>query len=98
MKDFNYREDRHGEKNHFRIKRSAEDFLKLRKTGYKNKILALEYTLNISGNKIDCITRQDGQLILVEFFKGVRNSDFGDGIFGKITRIQYEIRIQSKVF
>lgn len=60
MKDFNYREDRHGEKNHFRIKRSAEDFLELRKTGYKNKILALKYTLNIGGDEIDCITIQDG--------------------------------------
>ena len=56
MKDFNYRKDGHGKKNHFRIKCYTEDFLKLRKTGYKNKILALEYTLNISGNKIDGIT------------------------------------------
>ena len=87
VENFNHWKDGHRKKNHLRIKCGAEDFLELRKTGNQDEILALEYALNVSSDKIDRVTRQDGQLILVEFFKGVRNSDFGDRVFRKITRV-----------
>lgn len=87
VKDFNHWKDGHRKKNHFRIKCGAEDFLELRKTGDQDEILALEYALNVSSDKIDRIARQDGQLILVEFFNGICNSDFGDRVFRKIARV-----------
>lgn len=87
VKDFNHWKDGHRKKNHFRIKCGAEDFLELRKTGDQDEILTLEYALNVSSDKIDRIARQDGQLILVEFFNGICNSDFGDRVFRKIARV-----------
>ena len=87
VEDFNYWKDGHRKKNHFRVECGAKDFLELRKTGNQDEILAFKYALNVGSNKIDCITRQDGQLILVKFFKGVCNSDFGDRVFRKIARV-----------
>lgn len=87
VEDFNHRKDGHRKKNHLRVKCGAEDFLELRKTGNQDEILAFKYALNVSSDKIDRIARQDGQLILVEFFNGICNSDFGDRVFRKIARV-----------
>ena len=87
VEDFNHWKDGHRKKNHFRVERGAEDFLELCKTGNQDEILAFKYTLNVSSDKIDRITRQDGQLILIEFFKGICNSNFGDRVFRKIARV-----------
>ena len=61
MEDFNHWKDGHRKKNHLRVERGAEDFLELCKTANQDEILALEYALNVSSDKIDRITRQDGQ-------------------------------------
>ena len=87
VEDFNHWKDGHRKKNHFRVERGAEDFLELCKTGNQDEILTFKYALNVSSNKINRITRQDGQLIFVKFFNGVCNSDFGDRVFRKITRV-----------
>ena len=57
VENFNHWKDGHRKKNHLRIKCGAEDFLELRKTGDQDEILALEYALNVSGDKIDCVAR-----------------------------------------
>ena len=87
VEDFNHWKDGHRKKNHLRVERGAEDFLELCQTGNQDEILAFKYALDVSSDKIDRITRQDGQLIRVKFFKGVCNSDFGDRVFRKITRV-----------
>ena len=87
VEDFNHWKDGHRKKDHFRIKCGAEDFLELCKTGDQDEILAFKYTLNVSSDKIDRITRQDGQLKPLEFINGICNSDIGDRVFRKIARV-----------
>ena len=98
MKNFNDWKDWHGEEDHLGIESGTKDFLELGEASNKDKILTFKDTLNVSSDQVDSVTGKDGNLFCVEFFDGIGDCNFSNGIFGKISGEKHKIGIKCKIF